>query len=124
MTTKCRTNNQHVTMHTDMRPGGNGGNTSSTPSIKHTFAHMTLSLTPTVILPRIRGGRDATTTTSMRHGLTHMTHHTTGEQGSPSIGSHGCRYRQAPQLQAINEKHKIQKGMEPFIGQQIWMISK
>ncbi len=56
--------------------------------------------------------------------LTHTTHHTTGEQGSPSIGSHGCRYRQAPQLQAINEKHKIQKGMELFIGQQIWTISK
>ncbi len=48
----------------------------------------------------------------------------TGEQGSPSIGSHGCGYRQAPQLQTINEKHDIQKGMEPFIGQQIWLISK
>jgi hypothetical protein len=48
----------------------------------------------------------------------------TGEQGSPSIGSHGCRYGQAPQLQAINEKHKKQKGMEPFIGQQIRTISK
>jgi hypothetical protein len=23
-----------------------------------------------------------------------------------------------------NEKHKIQKGLEPFISQQIWMISK
>ncbi len=65
-----------------------------------------------------------TKTTSMRYGSTHTMHHTTGEQGSPSIGSHGCRYRQAPQLQAINEKHEIQKGMEPFIGQQIWMISK
>ncbi len=48
----------------------------------------------------------------------------TGERGSPSIGSHGCGYRQAPQLQAINEKHEIQKGMDFFIGQQIWMISK
>ncbi len=48
----------------------------------------------------------------------------TGEQGSPSIGSHGWGYRQAPQLQAINEKHKIQKGMKPFISQRIWTISK
>ena len=98
-TTKRRTNanDQHVTTYIDMSPGGNSGNTNSAPSIKHTFACTSVSFTTTSTVPRIPGSRDATTTTLTRHGSTHMMHHTTGERGSPSVGSHGCRYRQTPQ---------------------------
>jgi hypothetical protein len=39
-------------------------------------------------------------------------------------GSHGQGHGQSPQLQATNEQPKIQKSMEPFISQQVWVIGK
>ena len=59
-----------------------------------------------------------------QYGPSLTTHHTTGEWSPSSYGSHGCRHGQATQLQTINEKHKIQRSIEPFISQWIWKISK
>ena len=41
MTKKHGTYDQHNTTHTGTSSGGYGGSTSSTPSLKHTLAHMT-----------------------------------------------------------------------------------
>ena len=77
----------------------------------------------TFTAPRFCGSSHETATTSKRHGPPITTHHTLGEQSQSSYGSHGCRHGQATQLQTINAKHKVQRGMESFISQQIWEIS-
>ena len=92
-----------------MGAGGYRDSTSGAPSIKHTSKSPPVYFTTTVILPGFTGGCNGTTTTSTRHGLILMPHHTPGEQIPPSIVSHRCRCGQAPQLQAINEKRKTQK---------------
>ncbi len=85
---------------------------------------MPVYFTTTVTLPGFCGGRNATTTTSTQHGLTLTLHHTPGKRSPPNISSGGRRYGQPPQLQAINERCKTQKGVEPIISQQIWVIRK
>ena len=77
----------------------------------------------TFTAPRFCGSSHETATTSKRHGPPITTHHTLGEQSQSSCGSHGCRHGQATQLQTINAKHEVQRGMESFISQQIWEIS-
>ena len=77
----------------------------------------------TFTAPRFCGSSHETATTSKRHGPPITTHHTLGEQSQSSYGSHGCRHGQATQLQTINAKHKVQRGMVSFISQQIWEIS-
>ena len=77
----------------------------------------------TFTAPRFCGSSHETATTSKRHGPPITTHHTLGEQSQSSYGSHGCRHGQATQLQTINAKHEVQRGMESLISQQIWEIS-
>ena len=78
----------------------------------------------TFTAPRFCGSSHETATTSKRHGPPITTHHTLGEQSQSSYGSHGCRHGQATQLQTINAKHEVQRGMESFISQQIRKISQ
>ena len=111
-------------MHTDTGAGGYGDSTNGAPSIKHTISErLPVYFITTIRLPRFRGGRNATTTTSTWHGSNLTPHHMLGEQGPPSIGSHGHRYGQAPQLQAINKKCKIQKGVEPIISNKFGQLA-
>ena len=113
--TSRRILDQHDTRRTDTGAGGYGDSENGAPSIKHMSKSPPVYFTTTLMLAGFCGGCNVTTTTSLRHGLTLALHHTPGEQRPPSIGSHERRCGQAPQLQAINEMRKTQKGMEPVI---------
>ena len=121
--TKCRTYGQHAATHTDTSPGGNISSTYSTLGLKHTFARMS-NLPPPSRCP----GFPAAMMGQQQHqcGMVRLTRRITwlenevhqalavmdADTGKP------LNYRQ------LMRSTKIQKGMEPFIGQRIWTIRK
>ncbi len=106
-------------------PSGNSSSLSCPPYNEHQSTSTTIQCTTTFTSTRLHGGSHETATASTWFGLPLTTHHTTGEWSQTSFGSHGCRHGQAIQLHTntMNEKHKIQRSMEPVISQEFGRLA-